>query len=223
MKILRSLPQTIYFNFHYLPVRQAVKLPIILYRPKLLKCKGSVRIEGPVRFGMVRMGLRFVSIFPDNGITWENKGGSVVVKGNMIIGNDSYISIGEKGEVVFGENFGINAGLKLVAYRRVVFGQTVSLGWNVWIMDTNFHPLYDMEKKCYKSASGPIEIGDYNWLASGCRVLHSVVTPPKCTFALNSVITSGSVMEPCCVMGGNPLKIITRNVYRDFVNDSEEL
>ena len=34
--ILRSMFSTIYFNFHYLPCSQAIKLPIILYKPKLL-------------------------------------------------------------------------------------------------------------------------------------------------------------------------------------------
>lgn len=43
---LRSLPYSIYFNFHYLPFRQAVKLPILLYKPKLLKLKGIVKIGG---------------------------------------------------------------------------------------------------------------------------------------------------------------------------------
>lgn len=38
--MLRSILPTIWFNFHYLPFRQAVRLPILLYKPKLLACKG---------------------------------------------------------------------------------------------------------------------------------------------------------------------------------------
>ena len=54
-RILRSIFSTIYFNFHYLPFSQAIKLPILLYKPKLLKVKGNVKIgEGKIKFGMVR-------------------------------------------------------------------------------------------------------------------------------------------------------------------------
>lgn len=41
---LRYIVPTLYFNFHYLPWRQAIKLPIVLYKPHLLACKGKVRI-----------------------------------------------------------------------------------------------------------------------------------------------------------------------------------
>lgn len=42
--VLRYIIPTIYFNFHYLPFRQAILLPIWLRNPKLLKCEGSIRI-----------------------------------------------------------------------------------------------------------------------------------------------------------------------------------
>ena len=45
-RILRSILPTIYFNFHYLPFSQAIRLPILLYKPKLLKMKGNVKIGG---------------------------------------------------------------------------------------------------------------------------------------------------------------------------------
>ena len=37
---LRSLLSSIYFNFHYLPLSQAMKLPILLYKPKF----GSLKV-----------------------------------------------------------------------------------------------------------------------------------------------------------------------------------
>lgn len=44
--ILKSIIQSIYFNFHYLPYKQAFRLPILLYRPKFLKLQGSIAICG---------------------------------------------------------------------------------------------------------------------------------------------------------------------------------
>ena len=34
LRVLRYLHMSIYFNFKYLPFRQAVKLPVFLYRPR---------------------------------------------------------------------------------------------------------------------------------------------------------------------------------------------
>lgn len=44
--VLRSVIPTIYFNFHYLPFKQAIKLPIFLYKPHLKLMKGTVTIIG---------------------------------------------------------------------------------------------------------------------------------------------------------------------------------
>ena len=44
-KVFRSILPTIYFNFHYLPFNQAIKLPILLYKPKFYDLKGTVEIN----------------------------------------------------------------------------------------------------------------------------------------------------------------------------------
>lgn len=44
--VLRSIIPTIYFNFHYLPFKQAIKLPIFLYKPHLKLMKGTITILG---------------------------------------------------------------------------------------------------------------------------------------------------------------------------------
>ena len=46
--VLRSIIPTIYFNFHYLPFKQAIKLPIFLYKPHLKLMKGTITILGEV-------------------------------------------------------------------------------------------------------------------------------------------------------------------------------
>lgn len=221
--ILRSLPQSIYFNFHYLPLKQAVKLPILLYKPKLLKLKGHIKIEeSKTIFGMIRLGFHTCSIYANNGITWENHGGNIVFDGNCIIGNDSYLSFGEKTNVYFGDDFKNTAALKLVSYRGIKFGKGTRLGWGVVVMDTNFHPLYDLVNKVYKRASGEIEIGDYNWFGTQCKIMHSTHTPERCIFGMGSVVTRNCEKRSYCVMGGDPVRILTENVMRDYDNDVEK-
>lgn len=222
---LRFIIPTLYFNFHYLPFRQAIHLPIVLYKPHLLECKGKIRIEpedGIIYHGMIRMGARMVSVYPNNGITWENKGGTVIFKGKCTIGNDSYISIGNKPTVKIGEDFRNTAGLKLISYRGITFGKHTRAGWGSLFMDTNFHPLYDMVKKEYGRASGPIEIGDYNWFGTDCKVMHSVTTPERCIFGMGSTVTRNCEKRSYCVMGGSPVHVLRENVMRVLGHDVEE-
>lgn len=222
-KLFRYIIHSLYFNFHYLPFKQALKLPILLYKPDLLSTKGKIILDCKnIKFGQIRMGFRTCSIYPNSGFVWENHGGTIIFKGKCRIGNDSYLSIGEKSTVIFGDDFRNTAGLKLVSYRGIRFGTKTSLGWGVLIMDTNFHPLYDIKNKKYKRASGPIEIGDYNWFGTGCKIMHSVITPERCIFGMNTIITRNCEMKSYCVMGGNPVKILSENVLRDYEHDTEQ-
>lgn len=87
-KILRYILHSVFFNFHYLPFREAVKLPILLYKPKLLKLKGTIKIkqEDKIGFGMIRLGFPEVSLYPNTGIVFENYGGTLLfLKDNVVL------------------------------------------------------------------------------------------------------------------------------------------
>ena len=50
--------KTLYFNFKYLPFKEAVKLPVFLSRHVCLKkIKGKVIINSKIRTGMIKIGL----------------------------------------------------------------------------------------------------------------------------------------------------------------------
>jgi acetyltransferase-like isoleucine patch superfamily enzyme len=170
---------------------------------------------------MIQMGARIVSVYPDNGITWENHGGIVVFRGNCRFGGDSYISVGPLGKLDIGHHFAATAGLKLICYYNITFLPFVLFGWDCLCMDTNFHTLYDMEKNEFLPASGPIVIGEYNWFGTGCKVMHSVTTPERCIFGMGTTVTRNCVKKSYCVMGGSPVQILRENVMRDYEHDTE--
>ncbi len=217
------ITSSIYFNFKFLPLKQAVKLPILLYKPELLKSKGQIKLDAPkIYYGMIRLGFRRASIYPNTGITWENNGGTVVFKGKCNIGANSFISIANTGSIIFGNDFKTTASLKLVSYVGISFGTGTRIGWDCIFMDSNFHPLKKLETGEKKKASGAISIGNYNWFGNRCTIMHSVNTPERCIFGLTSIITRGTKYESYCVHGGNPVKVLTRGVYRDLDDDVEE-
>lgn len=172
-----------------------------------------------IKRGMIQLGFPRAATYPNSGITWRNRG-DVVFKGKCVIGNDCSVIVGKYGHLVFGDHFHVNAGMKLVTECSITFGAKVLLGWGVTILDTNFHYVYDIEKQKNKRAFGPINIGDDNWISTGCLVLNGVNTPQGCIFGANTVITKSDKMEPYSLYGGSPLRLLSRNVMRRYGKDS---
>ena len=79
--------KTIYFNFTYLPFKQAILLPIAVSRHVfLLKTKGKIIIEMPVRPGIIKIGYKGVGLFDHkrSRSIWEVSG-TVIFKGKTFI------------------------------------------------------------------------------------------------------------------------------------------
>lgn len=225
-RILRNLPAlipSIIFCFRSLPFKQAIKLPILIFKPHDMLLKGKIVIDSDRLYtGMIRLGYCKPNLpYPNNGIKIYNLG-KIIFKGRCLIGCDSYIIVEESGSVIFGDDFRSNASLKITSKIGIKINPHVRIGYNVNMMDTNHHKLYDMDKGCFLDAYGKIEIGSYNWISTNSVVLHSVVTPERCLFGLGTILTKSSKFESYCLHGGSPLKILRRNVFRDFENDSIE-
>lgn len=220
--ILRNIFQTIYFNFHYLPFNQAIYLPIWLYKPHFVKCKGSVKIETdePVRSGMIQLGRLEVGIYPNNGFIWENRG-TVIFKGKAHIGNNSAICTSQKGIVVFGERFAATASFKLVCYNKIVYGSNCLIGWDCLFLDIDFHCLTKKDGTKTKGY-GAICIGSNNWFANGVKVLKNTTTPDYITVACNTTLSKSYLSIPQYSVIGmhNKIEVLCHDVYRDYRNDN---
>lgn len=217
--ILRAFIPSVYFNFKYLPFKQAIKLPILTYKPHFHRLKGKIIIDSHnVYTGMIRLGIFASAMYNNTGFSIKHEG-TIVFKGRCRIGNDTNIVCGKQGKIVFGEDFRNSAGMKIVSHCGITFGKETRLGWGGLVMDTNFHPIYDIEKKKFKKAFGKINIGDNNWFGAQCMIMPSVETPERCIFGARTIVTRGGQYESYCVHGGNPVRVLTRNVMRIIGQD----
>ena len=222
MKLKRILKinwiYSLYFNFHYLPVKQAIKFPIILFKPHLLNCRGEVVIESDtIKTGMIQFGVHLVSLYPNKGIVWENNGGKMIFKGSCIIGNSSALSVGEKGICIIGNNFRATAGLKLTSHHQIQFAENVLIAWEVIIMDTSFHRLKDKNGEFKSKGYGPIYIGKNNWITARCMILNGTRTPDYCTLGAGSVLNKDySNYQTHILLAGNPLEIKAKDIWIDL-------
>ena len=218
--ILRAIIPSLWFNFKYLPLKQAVKLPVLIYKPHFLRLKGSVVIDSDnVYFGMIRLGFFTSAVFPNSGITIRNQG-TLVFKGKCHIGNDCYIICGKHGRLEFGEDYRVTGGVKMVSECGITFGKHTRLGWGGVVIDTNFHPLYDIERNNFKKAFGQIAIGNNNWFGMNCLIMPGVTTPEHCIFGARTIVTRNGKYESYCVHGGSPVRVLSRNVMRIIGQDT---
>lgn len=213
-----SLPSTIYFNFKYLPLKQAWRLPVFLCFPRI-SGKGKYRIEGKVTTGMIKIGFPYISIYRGAGAILENKG-MIVFKGKTALGAHSGISIGKKGVLEIGHDFMSTYGIKILCYNKIDIGYNVRTGWQILICDTDFHSLKSEDGERYTKGYGSIKIGDQVWLSSFCKLYKNTEIPSKCTVAANTLVNKKIECEPCSLIySGGGIKIKKTGYYRDIHDD----
>ncbi len=144
--LIRWLPWTIYFNFHYFPFKTAIYLPIWLNRPKFKQLKGSISIKGKIKTGMIKLGKYIVSTIPNTGIIIDIEG-EIIFNGNLVIGNSSAICVGKHGSLNFGRNVCITAANKFSCFKSIEIGDDSLISWNNEFYDTDFHVLDSIDNQ----------------------------------------------------------------------------
>ena len=106
--------RSIYFNFKYLPFKQAKYLPIQLYHPASIKGKGIVVLnvnKENIKMGMIKLGLKHEEcVLSRIGVSICNEG-TIEVNGSGLLGNGSSIVVKKDARLCMGENFGITGNL----------------------------------------------------------------------------------------------------------------
>lgn len=222
IKLIKALPASIRLNLRFLPFKQAIKLPIIIYNADLSRMgHGEIIINAPIKFGMIRLGLRSVSIYPPNKYVIENKG-RINFNGTCSFGHGGAISIGENGLLEIGNHVGGTYGNKIVCYNHIAIGDNTLIGWETMICDSDFHRLKSTSSnEKIGNISGEITIGANCWIAAECRLLKNAKIPSKTTVGFGSFIHSPvNVDEGCVIASETKISVIATNRYLDRADNS---
>ncbi|GAB3895585.1 acyltransferase [Spirosoma agri] len=207
---IRHLPNTIRFNFHYFPVRTAMHLPVMVSaNVRLVELKGNVILKGPVEHRMIRIGFGHVGIFDQKNSRsiWEVSG-TVQFDGTAQIGHGSKICV--RGNLRIGTNFTITAESQIVCFHEIVFGRDCLLSWEILVMDTDFHKLYNGGgQQINKNRS--IRVGNKNWIGCRALILKGASTPDNCIIAAGSTV-SRQLLTGDVVLAGSPADVIRTGV-----------
>lgn len=204
--------KTLYFNFKYLPFKQAVKLPIFVSKNLCLhQTAGSVILDCPIQTGLVRIGFGDIGIFDSkrSRSIW-NVSGTVIFKGKTRIGHGSKISVGDTGTLILGENFTLTAESTIIAYSEVTFGKNCLLSWDILVMDTDLHKIKN-RSGVVLNAPRSIQVGNDVWI--GCRslILKGASIPNGSIIGANSTISNLLETENGIYVG-NPVKRIKEDI-----------
>ena len=208
--ILRSIPKTLRFNFHYFPFKTAVKLPVVVsHRTFLRELNGKVNLPENIDTAMVKIGFGDVGHYDRkrSRTIWQVSG-EVNFSGKASIGHGSKISV--RGKLNLGEKFNMTAESTIVCAKEITFGNDCLVSWDVLLMDTDEHPLYNSGNQRINDDK-PIVIGNHVWIGCKCIILKGAQMPD------NSVLAAGTLLKSEFagtnqVVGGNPPTILKREV-----------
>lgn len=206
--------KTIYFNYKYLPVKQAFKLPcLVCYNTSLSVMKGEIIFNCKPKFGTLRFGFNGVGTI-DCKYTrsiWEVRG-KLFINGKTNFGRGSKISIKEDAKLSIGANFSISGNSSIICCKDIFFGNDCLLSWDILILDSDFHSILDRNKRRLNLAS-PINIGNHVWIGCRSTILKGVRIPNDCVIAASSVLTK-SFNTDSVIIGGSGLqqRVLKENI-----------
>lgn len=202
---------TLYFNFVFFPIRQAMRFPVFVYGwPRLFSQFGTMECRGVCRSGMVRLnvtipgGPQYAA-----GNTQLNIWGKVIFRGTCEIGSGNKINVGSGAVLDMGDGTKITTFCNVTAYAEIQVGAQSWIVHRCQVFDTNFHYIADFSRGMVPTSARPIYIGDYCWICNSTTVTGGAVIPDKTIVASNSLVGKDySNIPPESIIGGVPAKLI---------------
>lgn len=217
-----SFWRTLFFNFYMLPLKQALKLPIILTRNvRFYNLSGKIVFSGNVKTGMVRFGF-----FGEDNMYWNSAKTLLQIEGKLMLAHNIHFANGliirveKNASLRIDENVRISNQVKIICYNDITIKKNNRIAWECQMMDTTFHFIRNRETKEYNEIHGTIVIGENNWIGNRCTIMKGAVLPNHCIVTSGSLINKDFSEHEYSVFAGTPAKLIKQGVYR--VLDEEE-
>lgn len=223
---LYSFLFSIWFNYTFLPLHQARKMPIWIVSVRFYKLRrflktGQIVIDSDhINNKMIKLGVKYNSWNPHNG-TLLQVYGRIVFKGTAVIGNNSTIYVANGAEVIMGNNFNAASGFTLICQKKIMFGEDTLIGWNSQFTDTDFHNLYNADDDIVYNRKAPIIIGKNNWFGCHTMVFKGFKTNDDVVISAGSICKKRLVMKKKSVIGNsNELETLSVGTYYEQDKDA---
>lgn len=213
-----NIISTILFNFKFLPFKQAIYLPIVLYHKiRIIRNTGRILIKtDDVKFQMVQIGAHGFDMFC-NQTTTIDIGGEIIIRGDGVrVGHGSLLRVEEKGCIEFHKNSIIGAKNLVFCKKNITFRENSLFSWDCQIMDTDTHALKDVVTGEIKDMSCGIDIGDNSWIGNHVIINKGTRIPSGTIVSSYSLCNKdyAKIIANNSLIGGVPAKLLKRNIER---------
>lgn len=220
-----NIIKTFIFNFKVLPFAQAVKFPFFLYgKVYLWNLNGSIKIEGGVKRGMIRVGYKWIDLWPSSFLpTQIQVQGSLVFRGAAVISGGANINVqSESGTLVIGKEVVIGGGSVCKCLEYIEIGDWSRITGNCIVMDCNMHFVKNIDTGVVANYKAPIKIGANCWINAGSIITKGAVIPDYSISARNAYLSKDySEFGTNLFLVGSPAKPTSSKVQRIFTDEKQ--
>jgi acetyltransferase-like isoleucine patch superfamily enzyme len=209
----KTILYSIWFNLRYLLWKQAKHIPVIIYDSKVYGKPKIVLDVTHVTRGMIRIGRQGKNTWNGNdhsSLTFWG-GGRIVFKGSARLTRSVHLRVLEDGVLEIGDSFYTSSNLNLHCAESVVIGDNVTFGWDIMLMDTDYHKYWLEEKNRLAEHKKNIHIGSNCWIGSKTIITKGTHIEDHTIVGAGSVV-SGTFAKSNVIIKGNPAKIIREGV-----------
>ena len=211
-----NLWKTIYVNFKTQSVKDAYRLPILVYGRLKIDSLGVILINCPLKIGIIRIGNVNMK---SNTVTRLNSHGCIIFNGQCEIWGGVYCELAPKAKLEIGKHVLIGENVRFLLRNRCLIGNYARIAYDSQFLDTDFHYLINIETGQIKNNPSEIIIGNYNWIGNKTTIKKGTITSDYTIVAApNALLTKDytNITSESPVLGGAPAKEIAHGVRRIF-------
>lgn len=204
--------KTLYFNFKYFPIKQAIRLPcLVCYHTSLSEMKGHIIFNCKPKSGTLRLGFKGLIDCKYSSTIWKVRG-DLYINGKTCLGRGCKLYIEKYASLHLGNNFDIAGNSSVICSKNITFGDNCLLSWDILIMDSDFHSVLDRTGNKI-NPSLPINIGNHVWIGCRSTILKGISIPNDCVIAASSVLTKSFHNDGIIIGGsGSQQRILKENI-----------
>lgn len=129
--------------------------------------------------GTIKVGKRITGVFEkEHTVMQYNDGCSIVLGENVIIGKGCKFTINSGACLTIENNVCFTGKSMIVCSKSVDIRENTLLSWNVQIMDTDLHNLYEKGERVNENKS--VVVGRNVWINSNCTILKGTSIADNC-------------------------------------------
>lgn len=134
-------------------------------------------------------------------------GAELHIKAGGYIGSGADVQLFSGARLELGVGDCFNSGLQIVCAERIVIGDDVHVGRDVWIRDNNGEHYIIQPGYTWKA---PVTIGDRCWIGSNVAIMKGVTIGEGTVVAANAVVTHS--LPAHCLAAGNPAEVVAEDI-----------